>query len=268
MREAVSTGKTLLAAILGISALVGTAASASQSPVAARTQANVMVEVAFTASQDYRDAFHEVTLDAALRGPAGPHAQSPRLLGRRTHVEGPLRIAGGRRAPLAKRLLRAGGSRLAWTDGNRDRGDLPRGEPALSPRPLARRRRPAAFRASGRHAVFLAGRHLVDGAQPAAPLAGGVSATGRRPEGQRLQRGPDRRRAVPRHAGLRPARGQRGGLPLGKGLRWHPARVLRQGRPAAPVPRRSGLCAVPCRGLGIPSALDGRRADRSNTGAT
>ncbi len=77
MREAVSTGKTLLAAILGISALVGTAASASQSPVAARTQANVMVEVAFTASQDYRDAFHEVTLDALFEAPQGRTLKVP-----------------------------------------------------------------------------------------------------------------------------------------------------------------------------------------------
>ena len=67
----------LLAPILGISALLGTAASASRSPVAARTEANVMVEIAFTASQDYRDAFHEVTLDALFETPQGRTLKVP-----------------------------------------------------------------------------------------------------------------------------------------------------------------------------------------------
>ncbi len=76
MRQPVSQGKRLCAAILGISLLAGTA-SAGQSPVAARTQANVMVEITFTASQDYRDAFHEVTLDALFETPQGRTLKVP-----------------------------------------------------------------------------------------------------------------------------------------------------------------------------------------------
>ena len=69
-----------------------TQASASESPVA-RTQANRMVEIVFTATQDYRDAFHEVTLDALFETPQGRTLKSPCLLGRRSNVEGPLRVA-------------------------------------------------------------------------------------------------------------------------------------------------------------------------------
>lgn len=52
-------------------------ASASQSPVAARTQANVMVEITFTASRDYRDAFHDVALDALFETPQGRTLKVP-----------------------------------------------------------------------------------------------------------------------------------------------------------------------------------------------
>jgi hypothetical protein len=77
MRESLSPATTLFTAILGISLLACTAASASQSPIAARTQANVMVEITFTASQDYRDAFHEVALDTLFETPQGRTLKVP-----------------------------------------------------------------------------------------------------------------------------------------------------------------------------------------------
>ena len=43
----------------------------------ARTQANVMVEITFTADRDYRDAFHEVTLDALFETPQGRTLKVP-----------------------------------------------------------------------------------------------------------------------------------------------------------------------------------------------
>jgi hypothetical protein len=66
-----------LAAILGISALPSTAPAANPSPDAVRTQANVMVEITFTANQDYRDPFHEVTLDALFETPNGRTLKVP-----------------------------------------------------------------------------------------------------------------------------------------------------------------------------------------------
>ena len=233
MRVPVLAGKKIFAAILGFSLLAGAAAAASQSVSTARTQANVMVEITFTASQDYRDAFHEVTLDAVFETPQGRTLKVPAFWagGRTWKVRYASPAVGTHRWRSVCSVPADQG--LHGLTGTVTVGELPWGEPPLSPRSRARCRRPAAFRASGRHAVFLAGRYVVDGPLPAAPLAGGVPATGRRPEGQRIQRGPDRGRAVPRHAGLRPPRGQRGGLPLGKELRPHSARVLRPGRPAA-----------------------------------
>jgi len=67
----------MFAVILSILVLAGTAASASQTANVARTQANVMVELTFTASQDYGDAFHEVTLDALFETPQGSTLKVP-----------------------------------------------------------------------------------------------------------------------------------------------------------------------------------------------
>ncbi len=76
-KQQLLTGKTCFTFILGISALAGTAAAATPSPDAVRTQANVMVEITFTASQDYRDPFHEVTLDALFESPQGRTLKVP-----------------------------------------------------------------------------------------------------------------------------------------------------------------------------------------------
>ncbi len=43
----------------------------------ARTQANVMVEIAFTADRDYKDAFHEVALDVLFQTPQGRTLKVP-----------------------------------------------------------------------------------------------------------------------------------------------------------------------------------------------
>ncbi len=77
VKEPALIRKTLFTAILGVSALAGTAASAGQSPNAARTQANVMVEITFRAERDYRDAFHEVALDALFETPQGRTLKVP-----------------------------------------------------------------------------------------------------------------------------------------------------------------------------------------------
>ena len=78
-------GKSCLRAILvgcavavwATVACADTQASASDSPGAARTQANRMVEIAFTATRDYRDPFHEVTLDALFETPQGRALRVP-----------------------------------------------------------------------------------------------------------------------------------------------------------------------------------------------
>jgi hypothetical protein len=53
------------------------AASASQSPGAVRVQANVMVELAFSATGDYRDPFREVSLEVGFEAPQGRALKVP-----------------------------------------------------------------------------------------------------------------------------------------------------------------------------------------------
>ena len=57
-------------------ASAATPTSASEPPFA-HTLANVMVEVVFTATQDYRDAFHEVALDVLFETPEGRTLKVP-----------------------------------------------------------------------------------------------------------------------------------------------------------------------------------------------
>ena len=57
-------------------AFAGIQVSAGESPIA-RTPANRMVEIVFTATQDYRDAFHEVTLDTLFDTPQGQTLRVP-----------------------------------------------------------------------------------------------------------------------------------------------------------------------------------------------
>jgi hypothetical protein len=61
-------------------ASAATQTSASESPVA-HTLANVMVEIVFTATQDYRDPFHEVTVDALFETPEGCTLRVPAFWG-------------------------------------------------------------------------------------------------------------------------------------------------------------------------------------------
>ena len=220
-----------------------------------------MVEITFTASQDYRDAFHEVTLDVLFETPQGRTLKVPAFW------------AGGRVWKVRYASPAVGTHRWrSVCSVPADRGlhgltGTVTVEPYRGENPLYLHG-PMRVAADRRHFEHLDGTPffwLGDtwwmGLCQRLHWPRRVPATGRRPQGQGLQRGPDRGRAVPRHAGLRSARGQRGGLPLGKGLRPHPARVFRQGRPAAPVPGRSGLRAVHRRRLGLPSSLAGRRAD-------
>ena len=246
-----------LAAILGISALPSTAPAANPSPDAVRTQANVMVEITFTANQDYRDPFHEVTLDALFETPNGRTLKVPAFW------------AGGRVWKIRYASPEVGTHRWrSICSVPADRGlhgitgtvtvEPYRGEnPLYVHGPL----RVAADRRHFEHFDSTPFFWLADtwwmGLCQRLHWPRGYPATGRRPKGQRLQRGADRRRAVSRHAGLRSARGQRSWFSLGKGLRSHPARILRQGRPAAPVPGRPGLRALHCRRLGLSSSLAG-----------
>ena len=71
------TGNTWFTAILSVVALTGAVARAGESPEAVRTEANVMVEIRFTANHDYRDAFHDVTLDALFETPQGRTLKVP-----------------------------------------------------------------------------------------------------------------------------------------------------------------------------------------------
>jgi hypothetical protein len=63
--------------ILGVSVLMGAAASAGPSSDAVHGQANVMVEITLTASRDYHDAFHEVALDLLFETPQGGTLKMP-----------------------------------------------------------------------------------------------------------------------------------------------------------------------------------------------
>jgi hypothetical protein len=71
------TCSVTMAAALGVSVLGCAEPTPSRSPDALRTQANVMVEITFVASQTYHDAFHEVTLDALFETPQGQTLKVP-----------------------------------------------------------------------------------------------------------------------------------------------------------------------------------------------
>lgn len=68
-------------AILGVGEIAGAGAAFAAEPSAARpaatTQANVMAEIAFTASRPHADPFNEVTLDAVFVDPAGRPSRVP-----------------------------------------------------------------------------------------------------------------------------------------------------------------------------------------------
>ena len=92
--------------ILGISVLLGAADSASPSSVAVHGQANVMVEIAFTASHDYRDAFQEVALDLRFETPEGRTIQVPAFW-----AGGRMPFYGSKHAREESAMQKAG-----WTD--------------------------------------------------------------------------------------------------------------------------------------------------------
>lgn len=95
-------------------ASAATQTSASESPVA-HTLANVMVEIVFTATQDYRDPFHEVTVDALFETPEGCTLKVPAFWGggRTWKVRYASPVQG--HPSLAKRVLRDGGPRPTQT---------------------------------------------------------------------------------------------------------------------------------------------------------
>ena len=156
------------------------------------------------------------------------------------------------RIPIRSECSEAQDQGLHGITGRVESQALHRREPALRPRPAAGRRQPPLPGARGRHAVLLAGRHLVDGAVPPAALAGGVPAARRRPEGEGLQRHPDRRRAVSGHAG--------------RSTRAAPTRRAFRGRRITPASARS-TSTPPTSAWGIWSSRASRPAS-SAPGAT
>ncbi len=172
------------------------ATAAAVSPPVARTQANRMVEIAFTAAGDYRDAFHDVVLDVIFETPKGRMLKTPAFWdgGRTWKVR--YASSGDGHASLAKRLLRTGRQRPAWNRRHRGGRNISRRQPALSVTVRCASRpttgiscTPTARRSSGLPTP--GGWDL-----PAAALAARVSTTGRRPQGEGFRRGADCRRAL------------------------------------------------------------------------
>ena len=191
-------------------------------------EANKVVELTFTAHREHPDPFRTVDLDVTFTTPSGRKVRVPAFW------------AGGKtwRVRYAspeigvhtydQRLHRPARRRAARGARTRGGSSLPGRQPALPAWPDPRRVRPAALRARRRHAVLLAGRHLVDGALRAAALAGRVR--GRWPRIARRRAS----RVIQIVAGLypdMPAFDPRGtneaGFPWSRELRLDPARVLR-----------------------------------------
>ena len=70
-----------------------------------------MVEIAFTASRDYGNPFHDVTLDVLFDTPQGQTLKVP-AFGRRSCLESALCVVRAGQSSLAERLLRRGGRRV------------------------------------------------------------------------------------------------------------------------------------------------------------
>ncbi|MCY2994456.1 MAG: DUF5060 domain-containing protein [Planctomycetota bacterium] len=144
--------------------------SADESPTA-RTHANRMVEIAFTASGDYRDPFHEVTVEALFETPQGRTLKVPAFW------------AGGRTWKVRYASPVAGTHRwrtvcsLTADRGLHDLSGAVTVEPYAGDN-LLYLHGPLQVAADKRHfehldkTVLLAGRYVVDGLVPAAPWAG------------------------------------------------------------------------------------------------
>ncbi len=224
-------------------------------------EANRVVELTFTAQKKHDDPSNTIELDVTFTAPDGKSVAVPAFWAGGDVSARPLRLAPGRRPHLPHHLLRRDRRGVARPRG-RGQGPALRGrQSALQTRPDPRRGGPAPFHVRRRHAVLLARRHVVDGPVRPAEVARRLQDSGRRPARQGLQRHPDRGRPLPGHAGLRRTRPQRGRLPLGEGLQPYPTGILRQGRRTALLPRRPGVRPVHRRGVGLPSAVDGRRED-------
>ena len=82
-----------------------------------QSEANVMVELPFAATNEHVDPFNTVTLDVVFTDPNGQRAARAGVLGGRQDVEGSLRVAGCRRASFSQRVLRHARSRFARRHG-------------------------------------------------------------------------------------------------------------------------------------------------------
>ena len=199
-KSSLSATTLILATICGW----GSSLIASESEPGGRlsTQANVMVEITFTATQTYRDPFHDVTLDAVFQSPRGRTLKVPGFW------------AGGREWKVRYASPEVGIHRWrsacsATADrGLHDRTGTVTVTPYQGENPLYRHG-PLRVAADRRHFEHLDGTPffwLGDtwwmGLCHRLHWPDEFQRFGRRPEGQGFQRDPDRGRAVPRHAGL------------------------------------------------------------------
>ena len=199
------------------------------------------------------------------RAPTGGSGRSPR--------SGRAAPDGGRATPRRCRECTAGAHPLLGrrrrrparacgrARGHRQRGRAQSPAPA---RPDPGGGRPAPPGARRRHAVPVAGGHVVDGALPAAAVAGRRARAGRGPRRQGVQRDPSGGRAVPGHGPVRRARRRRRRLPVGRGLLDGQPRVFRCRRPAHRPSGAQRTGAVRGRLLGV---LPGRGRRRRAQGA-
>ena len=211
------TTATIAARVLIVTVLFGwlvTALHAAEPP--RQAEANVMVETAVHCGSRARRSIQHSHARRRLHRPERPRTSRARVLGRRRHVEGSLRVADCRHASLSQRMLRREGRAGCTASPAKSKSSAYTGdESALQARPASRGRQSAIPRARRRHAVLLAGDtwwmglcHRLHWPDEFKTLA-----ADRKTEG--FQRHSDRGRAVSGHAPVRPARRERGRLSVG-----------------------------------------------------
>src|ERR1700722_16528964 len=150
--------------------------------------------------------------------------------------------------------------RYSWQGGN---PALPRSKSVVYSWADPRRGGQASSGIQRRHAVFLAGRHVVDGVESPVALAGSRTKTRRRPEGKGFYGHSNRCGTLSRHVSVRPARRERGRLSMGDELHEHQPEIFRRGGQAVVVSRRPGLHSVHRGRVGLFHAVDGRRENEA-----
>ena len=173
-----------------------------------------------------------IDLDVTFTTPSAKAHPGAGVLGRGQDLEGPVRL--DRRSAVHTYITSCTDREdkgLERREGSRGDSSLPGRQPALPSRPDSRRGRPAAL--SSMPTARRSSGWATPGGWGSASGCSGPRSSGRWPRiaGQKgFTVDPDRGRAVSRHAGLRPARPERGGLPVDRELSPDSPRVLRSGR--------------------------------------